>query len=213
MTTAGALLMILTGAAIMAFGLFIFYAWLPILYGLIGFEIGLLVGAWLTGETGWTAILLGIVGALILWAASFFLEPYRRILIGVSGGFLLGLAIAAVVGLDAVLGGILGLLLAVLLGTLGGFLVPRLFDTMVVVASSAAGATMVMNGASFLLPGLDLLDRSSGRFLPALLAAGLTVIGIGWQITNVGKWIGSTGVTGVDDTSKPHPHTPPGSRS
>lgn len=194
MTTAGALLMILTGAAIMAFGLFIFYAWLPILYGLIGFDIGLLLGVWLTGDTGWTAIALGIAGALILGAASYLLEPYRRILLGVSGGMLLGLAIAAVLGLDTALGGVLGLALAVLLGTLGGILLPRLFDTLIVIASAAGGAAMVMNGAHFLLPGLDLLDRSSGRLLPALLTGVLAGIGIVWQLSNIAKWIDATGV-------------------
>jgi len=38
------LLMILTGLAIMAFGLFMFYAWLPLLYALVGFDVGILLG-------------------------------------------------------------------------------------------------------------------------------------------------------------------------
>jgi hypothetical protein len=36
-------LLILCGLAVMAFGLFLFYAWLPILYGLFGLDIGLLL--------------------------------------------------------------------------------------------------------------------------------------------------------------------------
>jgi hypothetical protein len=39
-----AVLLILCGLAVMVFGLFLFYAWLPILYALFGWEIGLLLG-------------------------------------------------------------------------------------------------------------------------------------------------------------------------
>ena len=50
------LLMLVTGLAIMAFGLFLFYAWLPLLYALIGLDIGLLLGRTLTGDVGATAM-------------------------------------------------------------------------------------------------------------------------------------------------------------
>ena len=46
MSVLGALLLILAGLAIMAFGIFLFYAWLPVLYGLFGLEIGLILGQW-----------------------------------------------------------------------------------------------------------------------------------------------------------------------
>ena len=94
------LLMILTGLAIMAFGLFMFYAWLPLLYALIGLDVGLLLGRAFTGDVGTTAIVLGLASALILGAASYILEPYRRVLLGVSGGILFGLSVAAAFGLD-----------------------------------------------------------------------------------------------------------------
>ena len=82
MSMLGAVLLILAGLAIMAYGIFIFYAWLPLLYGLFGLEIGLLLGRSLTGDTGVLAIILGAVGAVIMFGASYFLEPYRRILLG-----------------------------------------------------------------------------------------------------------------------------------
>jgi hypothetical protein len=96
MSVLGAILLILAGLAIMAFGIFLFYAWLPFLYGLFGFEIGLLLGRALTGDVGLLAIILGIVGAVILFGATYFLEPYRRILLGLSAGALIGLSIATV---------------------------------------------------------------------------------------------------------------------
>ena len=86
MSVLGAILLVLAGLAIMAFGIFLFYAWLPLFYGLFGLEIGLLLGQWLTGDIGLVAIILGIVGAVILFGAAYILEPYRRILLGISAG-------------------------------------------------------------------------------------------------------------------------------
>ena len=84
MPFAAGILMVVTGFAIMSFGLFLFYAWLPLLYGLVGLELGLLLGKSLTGTVGTVAIMLGFGGAILLAVASYFLEPYRRILIGVG---------------------------------------------------------------------------------------------------------------------------------
>src|SRR5262245_30232645 len=39
MSVLGAVLLALAGVAIMAFGIFLFYAWLPFFYGLFGLEI------------------------------------------------------------------------------------------------------------------------------------------------------------------------------
>lgn len=191
MSFAGGLLMILTGLAIMAFGLFLFYAWLPLLYGLIGFDIGMLLGRWLTGEVGVIAIILGIAGAIALAVASYTLEPYRRTLLGVAGGFLFGLSVAAVFGLESGMGGIFGIVLAAICAVIGGILVPRFFDTFVVVASSISGAAMVVAGAHFLMPGLGLLDGTGGGLAARLLTIILAVVGMGWQFNNISKWIGS----------------------
>lgn len=191
MSFLGALLMILTGLAIMAFGLFLFYAWLPLLYGLIGLDIGLLLGRWLTGEVGAIAIVLGIAGAVALGVASYTLEPYRRTLLGVAGGFLFGLSVAAVFGLESALGGAFGILLAAVCAVIGGIIVPRFFDTFVVVASSVSGAAMVVAGAHLLMPGLGLLDGTGGGLLARLLTIILAVVGMGWQFSNIAKWIHS----------------------
>jgi hypothetical protein len=59
MSTLGAILLILAGLAILNYGIFLFYAWLPVLYGLFGFEIGMLLGRSMTGDVGALAITLG----------------------------------------------------------------------------------------------------------------------------------------------------------
>jgi hypothetical protein len=61
---------VVTGLAIMLFGLFLFYAFLPLLFAFIGFDIGLLLGRWLTGDIGLIAIVLATVAAGILAVAS-----------------------------------------------------------------------------------------------------------------------------------------------
>jgi hypothetical protein len=189
MSTLGALLMILAGAALMAYGLFIFYAWLPILYGLLGFEVGALIGNWITGDVGWLAIILGVIGAILLGGASYLLEPFRRILLGVAAGFMLGLGIANVLGIASSLGGLVGIILAAVFGYAGGIAVPRVFDRIVVALSALGGAAMIMNGANYLFPGVALFDRAAGGLLPSLLALALALIGVSWQMKNIASWI------------------------
>ena len=150
MSLAGGLLMVLAGLAICRSACFCSMRGSTRLYGLIGLEIGLLLGRWLTGSVGATAVVLGVGAAVLLGLASYALEPYRRILLGVSGGFLIGLSIAALFGLDGWLGGFFGLVLAAACGAIGGFIVPFFFDSFVVAASALAGAAIVMAGAQWL---------------------------------------------------------------
>jgi hypothetical protein len=180
--------MIATGLAIMAFGLFLFYAWLPLVYGLIGFDIGLLLGRALTGDVGTLAIILGIAGAIALGLASYALEPYRRILLGISGGFLLGFSLVAIFGLESIFGRLSGVVLGILGAVAGATLVPRYFDTFVVIASALSGAAMVISGVHLLFPGIGLFDGTGGSMLARLLTVVLGMLGVGWQFNNLSKW-------------------------
>jgi hypothetical protein len=190
MTFAGALLLVVTGLVIMTFGLFLFYAWLPLLYALVGFDIGLLLGRSLTGDVGATAIVLGLAGAIALGAASYFLEPYRRILLGVAGGVLIGLSLAAALDLDTMLGAVMARLLVLTCGVLGGILVPRFFDAFVIGSSAFSGAVMAIMGAHHLFPNLGLFDIPTGGPLPTALVVVLTLLGVIWQSKNIAKWAG-----------------------
>jgi hypothetical protein len=185
-----AILLILGGLAIMAFGLLLFYAWLPLFYGLVGFDIGLLLGRSLTGDSGSISIILGVLCALVLAGAAYSIEPYRRLLLGISGGVLFGLSLASAVNLDSTSGGFLGIALAVIGGLIGANIVPKYFDMFIIGATAFSGAALVMAGANLLLPGVGLFDRAAGGILPTLLTLGLTVVGIGWQFRNIAKWVG-----------------------
>jgi hypothetical protein len=188
MSTIFALLMIASGLAIMAFGLFLFYAWLPLLYALVGLDVGLLLGRSLTGGMGTMSLVLGIVGAVVLGGASYFLEPYRRIMIGAFGGVLFGISIATAFGFESWFGSLVSWLLALLCGVVGSVLVPRFFNVFVVWVTALSGAALAMAGASHLFPGVGLFDRVNGGVLPAILALVLAVTGVVWQWTNIAKW-------------------------
>ena len=190
MSFAGAVLLILTGLAILSFGLFLFYAWLPLLYALVGFDIGLLLGRSLTGDVGAMAIVLGVVGAGLLGGAAYVLEPYRRILLGVSTGVLVGLSLTAAFNLDTMLGAVLARLTVLFCGIVGGFLVPRYFNPFVIGASAFSGAVLAIAGAHHLFPNMGLFDLATGGPLPTALAVGLTLVGVIWQSKNIAKWAG-----------------------
>lgn len=206
-----ALLLILGGLGIMTFGLFLFYAWLPLLYAFVGFDIGLLIARTLTGEVGVVSILFGGAGAVLLAAASYFLEPYRRLLIGVSSGVLFGLAVPGALGLDGWFGGFFGSVMALVCGVIGGLVVPLFFDVFIVATSAVSGAALVMIGAHHILPDVGLFDRAAGGVLPALLALVLAVAGGAWQYSNIAKWMrivptGRDGSAAAVEQHKAPPH-------
>jgi len=205
-------LLILCGLGIMGFGLFLFYTWLPILYALFGLEIGLLLGQWLSGELGPLAYGLGIVGAVGLLVATYSLEPFRRVLVGFSGGALIALSLAYLLGLDQLMGGILGTALVVVGGLVGAMIVPQVFDSIIIAASAFGGATMAMAGAHLLLPGVRVFDRLAGGLPPRLMTIALTAIAIGWQFRNVEKWAHShpvfRGVSAAARSSRAGPPMP-----
>lgn len=187
-------LLVAWGLGLMAFGLWLFYALLPLWYGLFGamagFAIGAMItsGGWVGNVLAWT---LAILGAALFAGMSYKLEPYRRIVIGLLMGFSLGAALAGLFGggvfFTALFGGIGAVIFAIL--------VPLYFDPMIVVGSSFSGAALVMDGALLILPFLAfLLDRSgaatAGRFLPIVVYIVLGAVGMGWQLVNLKKWAG-----------------------
>lgn len=181
-----AILLILCGIAIMGFGLLMFYAWLPLLYGLFGLEIGFLLGRWLTGDVGVLAFFLGIAFAAAAGAAAYYLEPYRRALVGFMGGVVLVLAILSIFGMDRVIASFSAMILAMIGGVLGATIALRYFDVFLVVASAFGGAALIVTGAQLILPTPL---EPSGSILPALLTVILGTFGLRWQISNIASWV------------------------
>jgi hypothetical protein len=205
MSLLAGVLLIIVGLGVLGFGLFLFYGLLPLFYALAGLGIGLLLGEALTGNFGLIAIVLGVLGAVILGGASYSLEPYRRILLGLSGGALVGLAIASWFGLDGLVGGFFGAILGVIGGLIGAVVVLSFFDPFIIASSAIGGAIMVMTGAHLILPTVTLFDRSTGGFWPSLITLILALIGVGWQYSNITKWVRSTRwVQAIDAVREQH---------
>lgn len=190
-TILAAILIIIAGAGIMGFGLFLFYALLPLFYAFFGVGVGIWLGAAITGNSveslNLIELIFGVVGGVIFAGAAYFLEPFRRILIGIGLGGLLGGVLAGAFGWT----GILGVLVMVGGAVIGAIIVLALFDPFVIGASAFGGAGLVMDGIYLLVPSLDFLNRSQvqdGGFIPILIWLVLGSIGLGWQFMNLQKW-------------------------
>lgn len=183
--------LIIVGLATMGFGLFLFYAMLPVFYALFGLGVGYELGYFLTdtpaGEFSLVRVILAIVGGIAFGAAAYFLEPFRRILIGIGLGSLLAGLVANALGLT----GFFGVVLMVVGAVVGAGLMLRVFDMFIVVASALGGAGLLIDGADLLFQETGVFDRTtiaSGAVWPLIIWIVLGAIAIGWQVKNVEKW-------------------------
>jgi hypothetical protein len=186
---------ILFGLALMAFGLWIFYAVLPLFYGIFGAGVGYWLGLVISGNTifdpGWLPVILAIVGAVIFTFSAYFLEPARRILVGVSVGSYFGLSVAYLFGA----GTLISVVLAVIGGVAFGIMIPTVFNTLVIIGTAVSGAAMVVDGANMILD-LEILNRfdafSTGSVVALVIWIVLAVVGLGWQYRNIENWVRET---------------------
>lgn len=184
MSTFTSIIVLLIGIAELGFGIYLFYMFLPFWYGLFGATLGVALSqtffdqsTWFTSILSW-AIILGL--AITLAVASYVLEPYRRYLLGGIIGAILGLALAGMF----VVGGFWAFLFAVLGAILFGFLTYWIFDPMIIVVSSLAGAAMIMDSV-FIMTHWSIVNRYENAPMTVLLWGLLVVVGIAWQSSSV----------------------------
>lgn len=185
--------LIIIGLGAMGFGLFLFYALLPLFYAFFGVGVGFWLGALITGNplgsTGIIELVLGLIGGVLFAGAAYFLEPFRRILLGIGLGGLVAGAIAGAFGWV----GVLGVALMLVGSIVGALLTLVFFDPFIIFATAFAGASLIMDGLFIIIPQLDMLDRTqiqSGQFLPTVIWIVLAAVGLGWQFMNISKWVG-----------------------
>ena len=189
---AEAILMIGAGLGLMAFGLFLFYTFLPLFYGIfgvaLGYRLGLVITGHESGSAGWFEFILAVVLAVGAALAAYYLEPIRRALAGILVGGTIGLAIGDVLGL----GKVIHLILAIAGAGGGALLALWIYDHLIVIASALAGAALLMDGAFLLLPGISLLDRNQvfwrQGWLPFLVWIAIAAAGAAWQFANLRQW-------------------------
>ncbi len=166
-----------------------FYAFRLIFYAFIGAGIGVWFASLFTGSTtGFLPLVFGIIGAIVFALLSNFLAPFARLLLGIAGGALVGLAIASALGL----GSFLSVIFAVVGAVIGVFAVALFFDPYIIAISAIGGAGLVMDGINELLPGMNMFNRmtiADGGFLPLIIWIVLAAVGLGWQFANIRKWV------------------------
>ncbi len=185
--------LILVGLAAMGFGLFLFYALLPLFYGFLGIGVGYWFGSLLTGAPPGDANLIKLffaIGGGVLFAASaYFLEHFRRILIGIGLGSLIGGLIASALGVT----GFLGLAIMIVAGVIGAGITLAVFDVFIVVASALGGAGLAMDGLHLIFASIEILDRTAianGAVVPLIIWIVAGTIAMGWQFMNIERWTG-----------------------
>jgi len=188
------IILILVGLGAMGFGLFLFYALLPLFYAFFGVGVGYWLGSLLTGapegELSIVKLVFAIGGGALFAGGAYFFEPLRRILIGIGLGSLIGGLIASAFGLT----GFLGALFMIGGAVIGAGITLIVFDAFIIVASAVGGAGLAMDGLHLIFRSLDILDRAAiaeGASVPLLIWVIVVAIAMGWQIMNIERWTGN----------------------
>ena len=187
--------LILVGLGAMGFGLMLFYALLPLFYAFFGIGVGYWLGSMLTstppGEMSFVKLIFALGGGIIFAGGAYFFEPFRRILIGIGLGSLLGGLVASALGLT----GILGVIIMIVAAVVGAGITLAVFDAFIIVASAIGGAGLVMDGVHLIFQSLDVLDRTTialGTITPLVIWIVISAIAMGWQFMNIERWTGNT---------------------
>jgi len=191
MTIINGVLLTLVGLGVMGLGLMLFYALLPLFYAFFGAGVGYWLGSFLTstdpGEMSLIKLICAMGGALLFAGAAYSLEAFRRILIGIGMGSLVGGLIASALGLDGMLGAIIMGIAAVI----GAVITLAVFDVFIIVTAAFGGAGLAMDGLHLILPGMGLVDRTAiadGATLPLIVWVVAGTVGMAWQFKNIGSW-------------------------
>lgn len=187
--------LIVVGLGVMGFGLMLFYALLPLFYAFFGLGVGYWLGSLLTGappgEMHFVKLVFGLGGAILFAGGAYFFEPFRRLLIGIGLGSLIGALIASALGLT----GFLGVIIMVVCAVIGAGIALAVFDAFIIVSSAIGGAGLLMDGVHLIFQSIGALDRAaiaSGAITPLIIWLVLSGIAMGWQFMNIERWTGNT---------------------
>jgi len=172
--------LVVAGLVGVFWGYRIFRILLPIYGGIAGF---VLANGWLGESNPWLALLVGIVAAVILGALAYL---YWSVLVW-FGGVILGAAVGALIAAALNLWTWLAILLVVVLAGLLGYLVWKIRDEVVIIATVITGAGAVALGVGVWLGlhmGIGAEMEPNSTWLLILLAViwiGLLIFGIRYQ--------------------------------
>lgn len=194
--------LIVVGLGVMGFGLFLFYALLPLFYAFFGVGVGYWFGSLLTGappgDANLVKLLFAIGGAVLFGGSAYVLEPFRRILVGIGLGSLVGGLIASAIGLT----GFLGAIIMIAAGGVGALITLAVFDPYIVITSAFAGAGLGMDGLHLIFGSVGMLDRTTiadGAMLPLVIWIVAGTVAMGWQFKNIARWTIRSGLATQDN--------------
>ena len=183
--------LIFVGLATMGFGLFLFYALLPLFYAFFGVGVGYWFGSLLTGappgDGNLIKLFFALGGAILFGGSAYFLESFRRVLIGIGLGSLIGGLIASAIGLT----GFLGAVIMIVAGIIGAGITLAVFDTFIIVSSAFGGAGVAMDGFHLIFRSLGIFDRTAiadGALVPLMIWIIAGTVAMGWQFKNIEGW-------------------------
>ncbi len=183
--------LIFVGLAAMGFGLFLFYALLPLFYAFFGLGVGYWFGSLLTGappgDGNLIKLLFAIGGAVLFAGGAYFLEPFRRILIGIGLGSLVGGLIASAIGVT----GFFGAVIMIVAGVIGAAITLAVFNPYIIVTSAFGGAGLAMDGLYLIFRSIGILDRTTiadGALVPLIIWIVVGTVAMGWQFRNIERW-------------------------
>ncbi len=183
--------LIFVGLAAMGFGLFLFYALLPLFYAFFGLGVGYWFGSLLTGappgDGNLIKLFFAIGGAVLFAGGAYFLEPFRRILIGIGLGSLVGGLIASAIGVT----GFLGAVIMIVAGVIGAVITLAVFNPYIIVTSAFGGAGLAMDGLYLIFRSIGILDRTTiadGALVPLIIWIVVGTVAMGWQFKNIEHW-------------------------
>jgi hypothetical protein len=185
------ILLTLAGLGSMGFGVFLFYALLPLFYALFGVGVGYEFGSFLTGapegEMSLVKLVFAIGGGILFAGMAHFLEPFRRVLIGLGLGSLIGGLIASALGIT----GAFAVIIMFIGAAIGAGLTVAVFDRFIIVASAFGGAGLAMDGLHLIFQSVDILDRGAiqyGVMTPLIIWIATGTLAMGWQLMNIQRW-------------------------
>jgi len=191
---------ILVGLGLCFAGLKYFLLLLPVWGAIVGFVIGSNMMHHLFGQepflAGTTGIIVGVVVAIAFAVLSYLYYYFAVIVAGGAIGYLFGIGIMGIFGLDGIVAWIVGLIVAVVFAI--AFIQLAMPIWLAIWATAIGGASAIITGLAVLLGTVKVADMNYG-FLTALwnapnvgiiwIAAGvvLAIVGVFAQMRMIGE--------------------------
>jgi hypothetical protein len=175
----------MTGVVVLAVGLLLcFYGIRSVNLALLasGFAIGYLI-ADAFGQTGWTAVLVGLGAALLAWVLVTLVFRFATFVVGFATGAVIGAKFWSALNNPAT-SVLLGIVLVAAVAFLSAFLAERYAKRMLLWLTALGGASIILSGLGIIWPAaFDALRHpDDGTEQTIMLVVWLAVAGSGWYV-------------------------------